>query len=143
MSKLCDRNYEGNSLYTMKNINGVACCPSCEKPAVCHGKTVDQRAVFWALSSDTGSSSKALARHMMGFGLNNDRFYSGPPSDSDDRGRCIRLLELIPEWLPRLGELIEADAPEQESIVISSAGIRGETNSWGKQIKLILMEGRF
>lgn len=140
MTKICNRNYSGNSIYTLKNIDGVLCCPLCEKPAICHGKSEAERATFWALSSDTGTSSKSIARHMMGFGIDNDRFYSGPPSDSDDRGRCIRLLELIPEWIPRLPELLENDKP-QEGIVISASGIRAETNGWAKQIPLIMREG--
>ena len=28
-----------------------------------------------------------------------------PPADPDDFGRCYRLLALIPEWRPRLGEV--------------------------------------
>lgn len=141
MSKICDRNYKGNNAYTVKMINGVGCCPLCEKPTFCHGKTVEQRALYWALSTDTGVSSETLARQMLHL---SGGFYSGPPSDADDRGRCIRLLELIPEWLPRLNEMVKYDEPDkrQGGFVINSSGISADTNTWAKQIPLIVQEGR-
>lgn len=139
MSKICDRDYSGNSMFTMKEINGIACCPSCEKPAIMHGKSVEQRALFWALSGDTGTSSEALCAHMTG---NPSTRYAGPPSDASDRGRCIRLLELIPEWIPRLNELKKYDEKPEQGITISSAGISSYSNTWGKQIPLIVHEGR-
>ena len=42
-----------------------------------------------------------------------------------DLRRCIRLLELIPEWLPRLQEMVKYDAPETkpQGIVIGGSGI--------------------
>jgi hypothetical protein len=120
-------------------IYGIAHCPLCKKPAVCHNQPVSYRALYWALSGDTGNSSEALARHMV-FGAGGN-----PPSDADDRSRCIRLLELIPEWLPRLKEMIKYDAPakKQDGIVINSSGISAYDNSWSKQIPLIVSEGNF
>ena len=144
MSKICDRNYSEGSMYTLKQINGVNCCPLCEKPAACHGKPVEQRALFWALSGDTGVSSKSIMAHMVG-ALKSDAFGMQPPSDSSDRGRCIRLLELIPEWLPRLDEMKKYDAPETkpQGIVIGGSGISAYDNSWSNQIPLIVSEGKF
>lgn len=139
MSKICNRKYEANTIFTQKVINGVACCPLCEKPAVLHGKIIEARAMYWALSGDTGISSETLARHMTGIG--NTGFRAGPPSDADDRGRCIRLLELIPEWIPRLPELAKDDKP-QESIVINRSGMHTQTNGWAAQIPLIIKEGK-
>jgi len=55
----------------------------------------------WATSDDTGLSSKALLRHMMGF----SQKYPMPPSDADDRGRCMRLLKICPEWIRLLEDL--------------------------------------
>lgn len=143
MSKICDRNYSANSLYTMKMIDGVACCPSCNQPAICHHKSVEQRALFWALAGSTGTSSKAIAKHMTGYS-SEGAFGFMPPSDRDDRSRCIRLLELIPEWLPRLKEMVKYDAPESkpQGIVIGGSGISAYDNSWSKQIPLILQEGK-
>lgn len=142
MSKICDRNYKGNAAFTVKMINGIGCCPLCEKPVICHGKPVEQRALFWALSGDTGISSEAIARHMTGSGPGS-KFGMQPPSDASDRGRCIRLLELIPEWLPRLGEMVKYDKEDkQDGFIINSSGISAYDNSWSKQIPLILQEGK-
>lgn len=139
--KLCNRDYSGNSLLTVELINGVEHCSLCKKPAICHGKPVEQRALFWALSGDTGSSSEAIARHM----TDGQQYrYGGPPSDSSDRGRCIRLLELIPEWIPRLPEMMQYDQRHKdEGIVINNSGISAYSNSWQQQLPLIIQEGKF
>lgn len=140
MSKICDRKYGDNSLYSLKEINGIKCCPLCEKPALAHGKSIEYRILIWLLSEDTGISSKAIAR-WMGIGEFNAR--SIPPSDADDRGRCIRLLELIPEWIPRLNEMAQFDQQQKDTgIMINSSGISAYENSWKKQIPLILQEGK-
>lgn len=141
MSKICDRNYQANFAYTVKMIKGVGCCPNCEKPAICHRKSIEQRALYWALSDDTGISSKAIARW---FALKEMYVPSMPPSDADDRGRCIRLLELIPEWIPRLDELKAFDEydKQRDGFVINSSGITADTNTWSKQIPIILREGK-
>jgi len=141
MSKICDRNYKANQAYTVTMIDGIGCCPLCKKPTICHGSAVEGRALFWALAGDTGISSEALAAHMSG----NANTRMMPPSDSDDRGRCIRLLELIPEWLPRLNEMVKYDAPadkKQDGFIINSSGISAYDNSWSKQIPLIVREGK-
>lgn len=144
MSKICDRNYSGNLMYSVKQIDGVACCPSCDQPAQCHGKPVEVRALFWSLAGETGISSKAIAKHMTGFSAEG-AFGFMPPSDASDRRRCIRLLELIPEWLPRLDEMKKYDAPDKKTdgIVIGGSGISAYNNSWSKQITLIVSEGKF
>ena len=144
MSKICDRNYQANSMYTMKMINGVASCPACEQPAICHGKSVTERALFWALAGATGTSSKAIAKHFTGFS-SEEAFGFMPPSDADDRSRCIKLLELIPEWLPRLSEMCKYDAPDKKptGITIGGSVITAYDNSWSKQIPLIVREGNF
>lgn len=143
MSKICNRSYQDNALLTVKMIKDVACCPSCEKPAICHGKPVEQRALFWALSGDTSISSKSIMAHMTN-NQKNDSFGMMPPSDADDRGRCIRLLELIPEWIPRLDEMKQYDAEgkKPDGVVINGSGISAYDNSWSKQINLILQEGK-
>lgn len=144
MSKICDRNYQANQAYTVKMIDGVGCCPLCEQPAICHGKPVEVRALHWALAGETGTSSKAIAKHMTGFSAEG-AFGFMPPSDASDRRRCIRLLELIPEWLPRLDEMKKYDAPDTKptGIVIGGSGISAYDNSWSKQIPLIVSEGNF
>lgn len=143
MSKICDRNYSEGSMYTKVMVDGISKCPNCAKPTACHNKSIEQRALFWALSGDTGISSKSIAAHMSGI-TKNDAFGIMPPSDADDRGRCIRLLELIPEWISRLPEMVQYDqSQKQEGIVINSSGISAYSNSWQKQIPMILSEGKF
>lgn len=140
MSKLCMRLYRRNSMLATKDIDGIASCPICEKPAQCHGKSIYYRALFWALSDDTGKSSKAIAKHMLGYPGD----WSAPPSDADDRGRCIRLLELVPEWIEPLSEMVRYDAqPKEDGVVMNSSGVSAYDNSWSKQIPLILKEGGF
>lgn len=143
MGKICNRNYGNASMFSVKMIDGVGCCPSCNQPVQCHGKSVEVRALFWALIGESGTSSKALAKHMTGFGAEG-AFGFMPPSDSSDRRRCIRLLELIPEWLPRLKEMVKYDAPDKKpnGITIGGSGISAYDNSWSKQIPLIIQEGK-
>lgn len=62
-----------------------------------------KRIIDWATGDDTGCSSNALCRHMMGFESDPHGFMA--QSDADDRGRCIRLLNKIPEWWDRLDEM--------------------------------------
>lgn len=99
------------------------------------GNTIEQRAIKWALSRHTGTSSQTLCAFMLGIERDD---YSLPPFDVHDRARCIRLLKLIPEWLPRLPELAAANP----------GGMGGEPDevnnaNWSEQIKLILQEGGF
>lgn len=65
-------------------------------------KTVEQRLIEWFVSDDTGSSSKAIAAHMTGTKAKYGMDY---PSDPSDLGRCLRLLEKIPEWKGRISEM--------------------------------------
>jgi hypothetical protein len=64
-------------------------------------KIVERRALEWMFSDDTGSSSKAICAHMLGV----KKTCASYPSDPSDLGRCLRLLELIPEWKPRIKEM--------------------------------------
>jgi len=142
MSKICNRNYQDNAMYSMKVINGISCCPSCEQPASCHNQTTEFCALFWALACETGTSSMAIARHMCGIKREHG-FAFMPPSDADDRRRCIKLLELIPEWIAHLPEMVKYDAPDvkPQGITIGGSGISAYDNSWQKQIPLIIKEG--
>ena len=74
----------------------------------------------WATGDDTGVSSKAILRFMLGFEKNNYRF--SPPYDKSDRGRCIRLLKIEPEFIVRLDEM------------------RKISKEWDKQVDLIFKE---
>lgn len=140
MSKICDRNYKGNAAYTVKQIDGIGCCPLCEQPTACHGQSIEYRALFWALNYHTGVSSTTLARHMSGHPQGS---WSSPPSDADDRSRCIRVLNLVPEWIPRLQEMVKYDSEKKnDGFIINSSGIGADHNTWAKQIPLIMQEGK-
>lgn len=136
--KICNRDYSEGSMLSVKTVKGVGFCPNCDKPAVCHNASIESRALFWSLSGDTGNSSRTIASHMTGIPAKD---MTMPPSDASDRGRCIRLLELIPEWIPRLQEL--AREKPTEGIVINSSGLHTQTNGWAEQIPLIIKEGKF
>ena len=138
--KICNRDYAEGSMLATKTHEGIKNCPNCDKPALCHNKSKEYRALFWALSDDTGISSKTILRHMMAYPAQTTGM---PPSDQYDRARCIRLLELIPEWIPRLAEMRETTQKTNTGITISSNGIRATRNSWAEQIPLIMKEGRF
>lgn len=62
--------------------------------------SVPNAALAWIVGADTGTSSKTIWAHMMG-----QRCSGSYPSDGGDFGRCVRLLEAVPEWQPRLSEM--------------------------------------
>lgn len=62
---------------------------------------MNQNALNWIASDDTGISSKTIWAVMM----NAEIDYAHVPWDPADFGRCYRLLEAVPEWKPRLGEV--------------------------------------
>lgn len=64
-----------------------------------------RRALMWLASGDSGMSSEAICYHMLGM-KSDGRF----PLDPSDLGRCLRLLELFPEWKPRMGEMARYSA---------------------------------
>lgn len=64
-------------------------------------ETIEQRANQWIAGRDTGASSKALWAVMMGSKPERHAY----PSDGGDLGRCMRLLDAVPEWKPRIGEM--------------------------------------
>jgi len=74
--------------------------------------SIEKRALLWALGHDTGSSSKAMARILAGEKVRDAAY----PSDGGDLGRCLRLLEAIPEWKARLGD-VAAASPEWFALI--------------------------
>ncbi len=62
---------------------------------------VPRAALAWVVGGDTGTSSQTIWSVMVG--VKHDRPWT--PLDSDDFGRCYRLLELVPEWRKRLPEV--------------------------------------
>ena len=95
---------------------------------------IKDRALEWLLADHTGTSSKTLCAHMLGIEIG----HKSPPSDTDDRSRCIRLLNQIPEWWDRLDEMTAEPSPER--LVISAKGMNVESNGWAEQIPLIIKE---
>ncbi|HZH10606.1 MAG TPA: hypothetical protein VEZ24_09560 [Microvirga sp.] len=65
--------------------------------------SIMERAHKWIIGHDTGASSEAIWAHMMNAGEPRSGWFY--PLDPADLGRCLRLLELIPEWKPRLPEM--------------------------------------
>jgi len=59
-----------------------------------------RRAELW-MRGGKGASSEAIWGQMM----NDKSSYPSYPLDSGDFGRCYCLLELIPEWKPRMREM--------------------------------------
>jgi len=76
--------------------------------------------INWASGDHTGASSKAILRFMMGLEPNHWGYM--PPSDKEDRVRCIKLLRIEPEFFARLSEM------------------RTLSKEWNEQIDLILEE---
>lgn len=63
-----------------------------------------KRVAPW-IRDQVGASSRTLFLHMtVGDAVSGETFPSAP-SDLGDRGRCIFLLNLFPEWWPRLDEM--------------------------------------
>lgn len=89
--------------------------------AITTAREEERKILDWATGEDTGSSSNALCRHMLGLPINQ---YWSAPSDADDRGRCIRLLNLVPKWWDRLDEMLEVseDWKEQIELIKKEAG---------------------
>ena len=68
--------------------------------------SIARRALLWLAGGDSGMSSKAICYHMLG--MKSDGSFL--PLDPSDLGRCLRLLELFPEWKPRMGEMARYSA---------------------------------
>lgn len=67
-------------------------------------KTTAERLNAWLLSSKVGSSSKCIAQHLT------DNECSGDyPMDAEDLGRCIGLLDAVPEFRARLPEMAKVN----------------------------------
>lgn len=68
---------------------------------------VTKRAIEWLFGEDTGLSSRTIAGVMLNVPAA-AICYASIPYDAGDLGRCLRLLQKIPEWRPRLEEVAEA-----------------------------------
>jgi len=64
----------------------------------------------WIVAGDTGISSRVIWAVMMGVSLDVMPRVD-VPHDPPDFGRCYRLLEVMPEWRDRLGEVADNRKP--------------------------------
>lgn len=62
-----------------------------------------QRANLWMVRGLIGSSSKRIWAHMTGTIIEGNT--ADYPYDPDDLNRCLLLLEVVPEWKPRMSEM--------------------------------------
>lgn len=104
--------------------------------------TIEERALAWALGGDTGISSETMCAYFSGV-KKGGPFGSQAPSDAADRGRCIRLLNIIPEWIDRLDELKALDTGTISINGAEPIPRSQDTHSWTHQIPLIREEGGF
>ena len=81
--------------------------------------SIEKRALTWAIGRDTGASSMAILAVMTGIKPASRYDY---PVDGSDLGRCLRLLDLIPEWKPRMGEM-RAVSPQWSALVDNWDGL--------------------
>ena len=83
---------------------------------------MNKKLIEWLLSEDTGLSSEHLVGHMSGIPV---REYA--PCDEWDRGRCVRLLKLFPEWIERLDEMKKyREWTEQIPLIREALQAKGE-----------------
>lgn len=74
---------------------------------------IKDRIIDWLLNGDTGASSRAIVEQMLN---PKPGSYLNHPRDYGDFDRCIKLLELLPEFAERIDEM-SAVSPEWAAIV--------------------------
>lgn len=74
-----------------------------EQPKVDQSKSIEEKMDFWLNQGERGMSAEVIFQNLSGkyIGLN----FPHHPHDPDDFRRCYDLLETIPEWKERIGEL--------------------------------------
>jgi hypothetical protein len=65
---------------------------------------MNKKIIKWFVTESTGVSSKAIVAQLMDIDRRR-RTWGDHPHDSDDFGRCYRLLEAVPEFKPRISEI--------------------------------------
>jgi hypothetical protein len=66
--------------------------------------SIEARVLTWALTGETGASSKCLAAHLTG-----NECDGNYPHDGGDFGKCIGLLNAVPELRPLLPKMAEVN----------------------------------
>jgi hypothetical protein len=67
-----------------------------------NNQSITDKAEKWLRSGDTGASSRAIWRKLTAMPIRQTEDY---PHDMDDFGRCVRLMDAVPEWRERIPEL--------------------------------------
>lgn len=73
---------------------------------------IEERSMWWTSNGEAGTSSKTVQAVMTGGRTSELR---GHPHDVDDLRRIMLLLDLVPEWRPRMGEMA-AVSPEWKAL---------------------------
>src|SRR3546814_14500159 len=63
--------------------------------------TIEQRAQHWHENGEVGTSSLTIFHHFVGSSME----HTSAPADLADLRRCLFLLDHVPEWQSRIGEL--------------------------------------
>ncbi len=69
---------------------------------------IDRRIAEWLANGDVGSSSKAMMLYLSSGVVAGGSWGPSTPSDCGDLLRCLRLLDKIPEWKSRVGDMANA-----------------------------------
>lgn len=93
INELCDKL---DDIIAASVLEGRDAWPLVEAVIHLRAASTHARLLSWAFGDDTGMSSKALARTAAGLPPR-AREANSYPSDTHDFGRCIRLIEAVPE----------------------------------------------
>ena len=103
-----------------------------------------RRAIEWLFGDDTGLSSRTIAGVMLRLAPAQIQ-HASIPHDGGDLGRCLRLLEKLPEWRARLDEVAVAFPQwqpvidhwsELEGLYAEEAGENAESGTPGCQQRM-------
>lgn len=92
---------------------------------------VERRLFDWLAYGDAGMSSKTLAQCLSGYPTT--RYYGSTPADWWDFDRCRKLLDVFPEWRPRLHEAA-AIGPEWARLVAAWSVVEAEERTSERSI---------
>ncbi|WAT32249.1 hypothetical protein [Pseudomonas sp. GXZC] len=95
--KVKQSKFEAACITAMKDAG----CPVGYDQGLDKSLSIDDRARRWIVDGQVGMSSKAIWAHMTG----TPSECMSAPSDPDDLNRCLLLLDLVPEWTERMGEM--------------------------------------
>ncbi len=77
--------------------------------------TTNQKIISWFLTGNVGTSSEAIVAQMTDNKTGRDGL-GDHPHDNSDFGRCYKLLEAVPEFKSRIGEM-SPRSPEWAALI--------------------------